>query len=55
MFGIVVVVFVVFIVMTSFVLFIDKLSESIEIQFHSTHHNRQYHEYEDGATEKLVD
>ena len=41
-----------FTVMTAFVLFIDKLADTIDTQFHSTHHNN--YEKEDTA-EKLVD
>lgn len=52
MIGIVVLFIIIFTIMTAFVLFIDKLSDIVDVQFHSAHHNRI--EYDDD-TEKIID
>lgn len=52
MFEVVAIFIIIFLVMTAFVLFIDKLSDFVDAQFHSAHHNRI--EYDDD-TEKIVD
>lgn len=52
MFEVAAIFIIIFSVMTAFVIFIDKLSDIVDAQFHSTHHNRI--EYDDD-TEKIVD
>ncbi len=52
MFEVVAIFIIIFLVMTAFVLFIDKLSDIVDAQFHSAHHNRI--EYNDD-TEKIID
>lgn len=43
-----------FAIMTTFVLFLDKLGDMFDAQIHSSHHNIQEYENEENV-EKLVD
>lgn len=43
-----------FAIVTTFVLFLDKLGDMFDVQIHSSHHSVQEYENEDTA-EKLVD